>query len=102
MDRSRKATRERTEATLAHLTPHEQVLLEERASEELSRLQAGLAELGQTPAGATEIERRTRAFGPCQRLPEETAVVFHGRLRQWSEREIPPTKMPLHPPRQVP
>jgi hypothetical protein len=102
MDRSRKATRERTEATLALLTPHEQVLLEERATEDLSRLLAGLDALGQTPAGATEIERRTRAFGSCQRLPEETAVVFHGRLRQWSEREIPPTKMPLHPPRQVP
>jgi hypothetical protein len=97
VDRSRKATREGTEATLKHMSPKEALLIEELVEEKLAQLQASLEQLRGTP----EFQRRAKALSECQRTEDETSGQFYDRLRRWLERDIPPTKSPLHPPRQV-
>jgi uncharacterized protein (UPF0261 family) len=101
MDRSRKATREGNEVTLQHMSPKEALLVEELVAEELAQLQASIEKLKLTPKGTAELERRVKAFGECQRTEDETSGQFYDKLRRWLERDIPVTKSPLHPPRQV-
>jgi len=101
MDRSRKATREGNEVTLQHMSPKEALLIEELVKAKLANLQASIEQLKQTPEGTAELQRRIKAFGECQRIEGDTSGQFYERLRRWLDREIPPTKAPLHPPRQV-
>lgn len=101
MDRSRKATRVSNEATLQHMSSKEALLIEELIVEKLAQLQASIEQLKQTPEGTAELQRRIKAFGECQRTEDETSRQFYDKLRRWLERDIPLTKSPLHPPRQV-
>ena len=101
MDRSRKATREGNEVTLQHMSPKDAFLIEELVEEKLARLQASIEQLKQTPEGTIDLQRRIKAFGECQRIAAETSGQFYDKLRHWLERDIPLTKSPLHPPRQV-
>ena len=101
MDRSRKATREGNEVTLQHMSPKEALLIEELVEEKLAQLQASIEQLKQTPEGTAELQRRIKAFGECKRIEGETSGQFYDKLRRWLDREIPQTKSPLHPPRQV-
>ena len=101
MDRSRKATREGNEVTLQHKSQREAFLVEELAKENLAQLRASIEQLKQTQEGTAELERRVKAFGECERVEGETFGQFYERLRRWLEKEIPQTKSPLHPPRQV-
>ena len=101
MDRSRKATREGNEVTLQHMSPKEALLIEELVEEKLAQLQASIEQLKQTPEGTAELQRRIKAFGECQRIEGETSGQFYDKLRRWLDRDIPQTKSPLHPPRQV-
>ena len=101
MDRSRKATREGNEATLQYKSQAEKLRIEEITEGNLAQLQASIVALKQTPEGTAELQRRVKAFGECQRTGDETSSQFHDKLRRWLEREIPQTKSPLHPPRQV-
>lgn len=101
MDRSRKANREGNEVTLQHKSPKQAVLIEELVEEKLAELQATLEQLKQTPEGMAELERRTKAFGECTRVDGETSTQFYAKLCRWLDREIPQTKSPLHPPRQI-
>jgi hypothetical protein len=101
MDRSRKATREGNEVTLQHMSPKEALLIEELVEEKLAQLQASIEQLKQTPEGTAELQRRIKAFGECQRIQDETSGQFYDKLRRWLDRDIPQTKSPLHPPRQV-
>jgi hypothetical protein len=100
MDRTRKANREVNEATLQHVSQGEAERIAEIMEEKLAQLQSRVAELRQTSEGAAELERRAKAFGECLRSEEETSRQFYDKLRHWLERDIPQTKLPLHPPRQ--
>ena len=101
MDRSRKMTREGNEITLQHKSQKEALLIEELIEEKLAQLQASVEQLKETPEGTTDLQRRIKAFGECQRIEGETSGQFFDKLRRWLDREIPQTKAPLHPPRQV-
>jgi len=101
MDRSRKANRERNEVTLQHKSRKEALRIERLVEEQLAELQASMEQLRQTPEGMAELKRRTKVFGECKRIEDETPGQFYDKLRRWLEREIPQTKSPLHPPRQV-
>jgi len=101
VDRSRKANRQGNEVTLQHQTRSETVQIAEQIEEKLAKLQRSIEELQQTPAGTVELKRRVKALGECQRIEGETSAQFHDKLRRWLDRSIPPTKSPLHPPRQV-
>jgi|GEM_PF-1538696 len=101
MDRSRKATREGNEAALQHTSEAEKVRIEEITEDNVAHLQASIEALKQTPEGIVELQRRLKAFGECQRTGDETSSQFFVKLCRWLEREIPQTKSPLHPPRQV-
>ena len=101
MDRSRKANRERNEVTLQHKSRKEALRIERLVEEKLAQLQASMEQLRQTPEGMAELQRRVKVFGECQRSEDETPGQFYDKLRRWLEREIPQTKSPLHPPRQV-
>src|ERR1700687_873387 len=101
MDRSRKANREGTEVTLQHKSQKEALLIEELAEQKLAQLQASIEQLKQTPEGIAELQRRVKAFGEYKRIEGETSGQFYDKLRRWLDREIPQTKSPLHPPRQV-
>ena len=101
MDRSRKANRKGNEVTLQHKSQQEAMLIEELAEENLAGLQATIEQLQQTPEGAATIQQRVKTFGECHRIDSESASQFYERLRLWFERELPQTKSPLHPPRQV-
>jgi signal transduction histidine kinase len=101
MDRSRKANREGNEVTLQHKSRQEASRIEEMVEENLAQLQASMEQLRQTPEGTAELQRRVKAFGECQRIEGETSGQFYDKLRRWLDREILPTKSPLHPPRQV-
>jgi hypothetical protein len=101
MDRSRKANRERNEVTLQHKSRKEALRVERLVEEKLAELQASMEQLRQTPEGMAELKRRTKVFGECERIEDETPGQFYDKLRRWLEREIPQTKSPLHPPRQV-
>lgn len=100
MDRSRKANREGNEATLQHTSSLDASRVAELAEEKLVQLLTSIELLKQTPAGAAELRRRSKAFGECKRLDDEASTQFYDRLRHWLERGIPQTKRPLHPPRQ--
>ena len=101
MDRSRKANRERNEVTLQHKSRKEALRIERLIEEKLAELQASMEQLRQTPEGMAELKRRTKVFGECKRIEDETPGQFYDKLRRWLEREIPQTKSPRHPPRQV-
>ena len=101
MDRARKANREEHEITLQYKTQNEAVLEAELIEEKLTQLQARVAQLEQTPQGLAELQRRTKLFGECKRLADETSAQFCDKLRVWLERDLPLTKSPLHPPRQT-
>lgn len=101
MDRSRKANREGNEVTLQHKSRKEALLIEELVEEKLAQLLASIEQLKQTPEGMAELERRVKVFGECKRIDDETPGQFYDKLRRWLERDIPQTKSPLHPPRQV-
>jgi hypothetical protein len=101
MDRTRKATREGNEITLQHVSPKEAFLIEQLVEDNLAQLLASVEQLKQTPEGNAELEHRTKAFGECQRTAEETSRQFYDKLRRWLDQDIPQTRMPLHPPRQV-
>ena len=101
MDRTRKANREDHEATLQYRTKNEALDEAELIEEKLTKLQATVAQLEQTPQGLAELQRRIKLFGECKRLEGETSAQFCDKLRVWLERELPQTKSPLHPPRQT-
>jgi hypothetical protein len=101
MDRSRKANRQGHEITLQYKTRQESLDEEELSEERLTQLLAFVSQHEQTSAGAAELERRKKLFGECKRNEGETSVQFYARLRHWLDREIPPTKLPLHAPRQT-
>jgi uncharacterized protein (UPF0261 family) len=101
MDRTRKANREVNEATLQHVSKGEAQLIAEVIEEKLAQLQASVEQLWQTPEGVAQLQRRAKAFGECLRSEEETTHQFYDKLRHWLERDIPQTKLPLHPPRQT-
>ena len=101
MDRTRKANREDHEATLQYRTKNEALDEAELIEEKLTQLQARVAQLGQTPEGIAELQRRTTLYGECNRLADETSAEFCDKLRIWLDRELPQTKSPLHPPRQT-
>jgi hypothetical protein len=100
MDRTRKATRAGNEVTLQHRSRNESSAIEALVEEKLAELQASIEQLKQTPAGLAELQRRVKAFGECQRIEGETSAQFYDKLRRWMDREVLPTKSPLHPPRQ--
>ena len=101
MDRTRKATREGNEVTLQHQSPNESSQIAALIEEKLGELQASIERLKQTPEGLAELQRRVKAFGECQRIEGETSAQFYDKLRRWMDREVLPTKLPLHPPRQA-
>jgi len=101
MDNSRKANREDNEKTLQYKSRQEARLDEELAEDKLSQLLLSISQLDQTPAGADELQRRTKLFGDCKRIEGETSVQFYARLRHWLDRDISQTKSPLHAPRQT-
>ena len=101
MDRSRKANREGTEVTLQHTSRKEGLLIDELVEGKLAQLQALIEQLKQTPEGTVQLQRRVKAFGECNRTEGENSGQFYDKLRRWLDREIPQTKSPLHPPRQV-
>ena len=100
MDRTRKTTRAGNEVTLQHQSRNENSPIEALVEETLAELQASIEQLKQTPKGLTELQRRVKTFGDCQRIEGQTTVQFYDKLRRWMDREAPSTKSPLHPPRQ--
>ena len=100
MDRTRKATREGNEVTLQHQSRNEGSLIEALVEEKLAELQVSIKQLKQTAEGLEELQRRVKAFGDCKRIEGETSAQFYDKLRRWMDRELLPTKSPLHPPRQ--
>src|SRR5687768_4726992 len=101
MDRTRKANREDHEFTLQYRTQNEALHEAKLIEENLTQLQARVAQLEQTPEGIAELHRRTTRYGECKRLADENSAQFCDRLRVWLERELPQAKSPLHPPRQT-
>ncbi len=101
MDRTRKATREGNEITLQHMSSKEVLLIEELVEANLTQLLATVEQLKQSPEGTAELQHRTKAFGECLRTEDETSRQFYDKLRRWLHQDIPQTKSPLHPPRQV-
>ena len=101
MDTSRKANREDNEITLQYQSRREALLVEELATEKLAQLHASIEQLKQTSLGASELQRRIKLFGECNRIEGETSAQFYARLRQWLDRDMPQAKSPLHAPRQT-
>ena len=101
MDSSRKANREDNEITLQYKSRQETLLDEELAEDKLKELLESISQIGQTPHGAAELQRRTKLFGECKRIEGETSGQFYARLRNWLDREMPQSKSPLHAPRQT-
>jgi hypothetical protein len=101
MDGSRKATRDGNETTLQYKSHQEALLDEELSEDKLTQLLVFISRLDETPAGAAELQRRTKLFGECKRIEEETTDQFYVRLHRWLGRDLPPTKSPLHAPRQT-
>ena len=101
MDASRKATREGNETTLQYQSRQDALLTEELNEERLRQLLEFVDRLRETPAGVAEVQRRVKLFGDCTRIEGETSGQFYARLRHWLDRDLPPTKSPLHAPRQT-
>ena len=94
MDISQKAIREGRESILQLQTKQRTLSVKELNEEKLGNLLAFISQLGQTPPGAAELQRRTSLFGECNRLEGETSGLYHGRLRHWLDREMPQAKSP--------
>ena len=101
MDSSRKANREDNEITLQYKSRQETLLDEEHAEDKLKELLESIRQIDQTPLGTAELQRRRKLFGECKRIEGETSGQFYVRLRSWLDREMPPSKSPLHAPRQT-
>lgn len=101
MDTSRKANREDNEITLQYRSRREALLVEELAEEKLAQLRTAIEQMRQASTGANELQRRIGLFGECNRIEGETSSQFYARLRNWLERDMPQTKLPLHAPRQT-
>ncbi|WP_254510204.1 hypothetical protein [Anatilimnocola floriformis] len=101
MDRSRKASRAGNEITLQYQTAAEYLMIEELTEDRLLHLQALIEELKLTPAGAELLQRRVKLFGECHQSQGELIGSYHHRLTQWFQRDMPASKSPLHPPRQI-
>jgi hypothetical protein len=101
MDKSRKAHREANEKTLQYKSRRQTVLQEELAEEKLTQLLEVISQLDQTTPGATELQRRRKLIGECNRIEGETSGQFYARLRLWLDRDMPQAKSPLHAPRQT-
>jgi hypothetical protein len=101
MDRSRKENREGREKTFQYKSRQEALLDAELTEDKLAQLLAFLCELEQTPEGNAELKRRGKMFGECKRSEGETSTDFYAKLHHWLHRDIPQTKLPLHPPRQT-
>jgi hypothetical protein len=101
MDRSRKENREGHEKTFQYKSRQEALLDDELTEDKLTQLLAFIGELGQTPEGTADIQRRVKLFGECKRGEGETSAEFYAKLHHWLHRDIPQTKAPLHPPRQT-
>ncbi len=101
MDRSRRANRAGHEKTFQYKSPQEKLLDSELIEDKLTQLLDFVAKLERTPEGAAEIKRRCKSFGACKRGDGETSGEFYAKLRHWLDRDIPQTKLPLHPPRQT-
>ncbi len=100
MDITRKAHLEAQELTLQYRRRQEALLDEQLIEDKLTQLLTFICELEQTSEGAAEIRRRVKLFGRCKRSKGETSAEFYGTLRRWLDRDIPRTKLSLHPPRQ--
>jgi len=74
MDRTRKANREDDEKTLQYRTQNAALQEAELAEEKLTQLQATVVQLEQTPQGLAELQRRTKLFGECKRLADESSA----------------------------
>jgi hypothetical protein len=101
MDRSRKANREGNEVTLQHKSKREILLAEELITDKLAQLQASIEQLKKSPDGTAMLQQRVKTFGECKRIDGETSAQFYEKLRRWLDRDIPQTKSPRHPPRQI-
>ena len=101
MDQSRKANREDNEITLQYKSRQETLLDEKFTEDKLTQLLESIIQIGQIPSGAADLRRRTKLFGECKRIEGETSGQFYARLRYWLDREMPQSKSPLHPPRQI-
>ena len=101
MDNSRKANREDNEITLQYKSRQETLLDDELAEDKLKELLASISQLGQTPPGVAEFQRRRKLFGECKRVEGEASGQFYARLRHWLDRDMSQTKSPLHAPRQT-
>jgi hypothetical protein len=101
MDRSRKQNREGREKTFQYKSRQEALLDEELTEDKLAQLLAFFGELEHTPEGNTELQRRVKSFGECERSEGEASADFYAKLHHWLHRDIPQTKSPLHPPRQT-
>ena len=95
MDPSRKANREDTETTLQYQSPQDAMLVEELNEQSLKLLLTSIGKLEGTPAGAAELQRRTKLFGQGHRVEGESSGQFYTRLRHWLGRELPLTKSPI-------
>ena len=100
MDASRKANRADNEITLQYQSRRDTLLVEELAAERLAELQMAIEQSRQSTDGASEIQRRIKLLGECNRIEGETSAQFYARLRQWWDRDLPQAKSPLHAPRQ--
>lgn len=101
MNPTRNARREGQEESLQYRTHQETLGQEEMIEEKLAQLRSFIEQLKKTSAGATELEWRTKLFGACNQIADETSSQFYGRLRHWMDRDLPQTKSPLHAPRQT-
>ncbi len=101
MDHSRKANRADNEKTLQYKSRQETQLNEELAEDKLTQLLVSISQLDRTPAGAAQLQRRTKLFGECKRIEGESSSQFYTRLRHSLDRDILQTKSPLHAPRQT-
>ena len=101
MDITRKANREAHEVSLQYKSRRESMLEEELTEDNLTQLLAFIRQLGRTPPGAAELQRRRKLFGEYKRIEGETSGQFYARLRHWLDRDISQTKSPLHAPRQT-
>ena len=101
MDRSRRASRDGNEKTMQYKSQQVMRLDEEMVERRLTQLLTFVGQLERTPTGIAEIRGRIKLFGECQRTGRESSTVFYGRLRRCIDRDIPQTKSPRHPPRQI-
>jgi hypothetical protein len=101
MDPTRKANRENSEVTMDYKSRQEALLDEELSEDKLTQLQVFIRRLDETPAGAAELQRRSKLFGECKRIEGEATGQFYARLGDWLGRDLPQTKSPLHAPRQT-